>query len=199
MKKLSLFVALLFITLVFTGCGKQAPIQTCALTGSLACWTTWWAVDHSDLSGAVQGVLLALKNNDMTTLSTFVSAEWLRFSPYEHVNIQTDVVLHAQEVTSGLSLSMSYTRGAYDGSWEPIKLTIWQYFKKFVYDADFTNAPEVHYNQNVQRGNIINNISAVYPGTQSRWVEFYFPKIDPQYEGMDRKSLTLVFGNRAGQ
>jgi len=45
-------------------------------------------------------------------------------------------------------------------------------------------------NQEVMRGNIINNAFNVYQGKYI--VEFYIPGIDPKYDGMDRRSLTLV-------
>jgi hypothetical protein len=53
------------------------------------------------------------------------------------------------------------------------------------------------YNQVNERGNNINNIADIYEGKQR--VEFYFPGFDPQYEGMDWKSLTLVFDQVKGQ
>lgn len=79
----------------------------------------------------------------------------------------------------------------------PIDLGIGQYFEKFVNDADYANAPEIVSNQSTQRGNTINNIAQIYSGKQ--WVDFYFSGFDPQYEGMDWKSLTLVFDEVDGQ
>jgi len=200
MKKLLFLIPLLSITLLFSGCGKQTTSDACPISsGSFSCWTTSWWIDHSDFTWAVNSVLLSLKNQNFATLTTFVWSQWLRFSPYENVNIWTDVVLSTGEVENALSISRSYLWWNYDGSWEPIDLWIGQYFEKFVTDADWATAPEINYNQSTQRGNIINNISAVYPGTQSKWVEFYFSGFDAQYGGMDRKSLTLVFQNLDGQ
>ena len=53
------------------------------------------------------------------------------------------------------------------------------------------------YNQVSERGNNMNNIAEVYEGKQR--AEFYFSGFDPQYEGMDWKSLTLVFDQVDGQ
>jgi hypothetical protein len=53
------------------------------------------------------------------------------------------------------------------------------------------NAPEKYENQKFDRGNIINNAFDVYNGKQL--FEYYFSGFDAQYEGMDRKSLILVF------
>lgn len=194
MKKLFFLIPLLSITLLFSGCGKQTVSDACPISsGSFSCWTTSWWIDHSDFTGAVNTVLLALKNQDFATLVTFVWSQWLRFSPYEHVDISTDVVLSTGEVENALTISRSYLWWNYDGSGEPIDLWIGQYFEKFVNDADYVNAPEIIYNQSTQRGNTINNIGQVYQGKQR--VEYYFSWFDAQYEGMDRKSLTLVFDN----
>jgi hypothetical protein len=73
----------------------------------------------------------------------------------------------------------------------PIDLTISAYFQKFVYDVDFLNAPEKYENQKFDRGNIINNAFDIYSGKQL--FEYYFSGFDAQYEGMDRRSLILVF------
>jgi hypothetical protein len=105
--------------------------------------------------------------------------------------------LDTELVANAPILSRSFTWWSYDGSGEPIDLWIGQYFEKFVNDADYTNAPEILYNQSVQRGNTINNIAQTYQGKS--WVEFYFSGFDAQYEGIDRKSLTLVFEQVGGQ
>lgn len=43
----------------------------------------------------------------------------------------------------------------------------------------------------------MNNIAEIYEEKQR--IEFYFPGFDPQYEGIDWKSLTLVFDQVDGQ
>jgi hypothetical protein len=108
-----------------------------------------------------------------------------------------DVILPTEIVASAPILSRSYVWGTADGSGEPIDLGIGQYFEQFVNDADYATAPEIFYNQSQQRGNTINNIAQVYSGKQ--WVEFYFSGFDAQYEGIDWKSLTLVFDQVDGQ
>jgi hypothetical protein len=193
------FFPLIFVcslSLLLVACGKK-PIETCSLTGSTTCWITSWTIDRSDLSGSIQTVLRALKAEDFTTLAQFVWPQGLRFSPYEYINIETDVVLDKQIVENALTISRSYIRWTTDGKWDPIDLWIGQYFEKFVNDADYTKAPIVLYNTSIQRGNTINNIAEIYKG--KKWVEFYFSGFDPQYGGMDWKSLTLVFEQVAGQ
>lgn len=194
MKKLFFLIPLLWL-IAFSGCSKQAPAETCPIsTGNFSCWATSWTLD---LSGTTEAVMLAIKNSDLPKLSTFVWPKWLRFSPYEYINTGTDVVLTSGEVYYGQAMSRSFTRWSYDGSGEPINLWIWQYREKFVYDVDFITAPEVYHNQKFQRGNITNTIFDVYTGKEI--IEYHFPQIDPQYEGIDWKSLYLVLENVNGQ
>ena len=154
-------------------------------------------LDHRDFSGALQTVLSALKQQDFITLATFVWPQWLRFSPYASVNTATDVILDTQIIENAASINRSYVRGTSDGKWDPIDLWIGQYFEKFVNDANYSKAPEVFYNQNIQRGNTTNTIAQVYTGKS--WVEFYFSWFDPKYQWIDRKSLTLIFDHMDGQ
>lgn len=196
MKKFFLIVLLCSLWMTLIGCSKEIVSETCPLTGNV-CELPSWTIDHSDLSWVIQDVLLAIKNTDLLTLSSFVWPQGLRFSPYEYVNTTSDVILNTGEVANGLALSRSFTRWAYDWSGEPIDLWIGQYREKFVYDRDFMNAPEVYHNQKFERGNTFNTIFDVYSGKYI--IEYHFPRTDPQYEGMDWRSLILVFEEVNGQ
>jgi len=63
--------------------------------------------------------------------------------------------------------------------------------------VDFLNAPEVNENKEIMRGNIINNVFDIYKDKEI--IEFYIPGIDPKYDGMDRRSLTLVLEKTDGK
>ncbi len=181
MKKIFFSVLLFSLSILLVGC-TQVPSKT---------------VDHSDFTGALQTVLSALKHQDFSTLATFVWPQGLRFSPYEYVNIETDVILDTKIIINATTINRSYVWWISDGKWDPIDLWIGQYFEKFVNDADYANAPEVLYNQSKQRGNTTNNIAEVY--SWKSWVEFYFSWFDPKYQWIDRKSLTLIFDHVNGQ
>ena len=79
----------------------------------------------------------------------------------------------------------------YAGSGEPIQLSFPDYYAKFVYDVDYANAPQVSLNHRLSTGNSIDNSAEFYPGAMV--VEYYFPGFDPQYGGMDWRSLRLIF------
>ena len=136
-------------------------------------------------------IVSALKNKDMVTLSQYVHPQMgLRFSPYATVK-DSDQVFAADKVLGLVNDPTIYLWGNYDGSGAPINLTFADYYAKFVYDVDFANAPEIALNHRLGTGNSIDNAFEYYQS--SMVVEFYFPGFDPQYTGMDWRSLRLVF------
>jgi hypothetical protein len=136
-------------------------------------------------------VIMLLKNKDMVTLSDDVHPLLgLRFSPYASVK-DTDQVFSANQVAGLLTNNTVYTWGSYDGSGAPIELTFVEYYFQFVYDVDFSTAPQIALNHRLGEGNSLDNAQEFYPG--SMVVEYYFPGFDPQYEGMDWRSLRLIF------
>jgi hypothetical protein len=136
-------------------------------------------------------VIGILKDQDMVILSQYIHPQMgLRFSPYAYVK-DTDQVFPADKISGLIADSTVYTWGVYDGSGEPIDLTFAYYYSKFVYDVDFANAPQVALNHRLGVGNSIDNSQEFYPGAMI--VEYYFPGFDPQYAGMDWRSLRLVF------
>jgi len=137
-----------------------------------------------------------LKNQDFVSLSGFIHPyDGVRFSPYAYVK-DSDQVFSADEIMNILSDTGIYTWGAYSGTGESINLSFPEYYSKFIYDQDFTNAPKVALNQRLSAGNSIDNSTEFYPGAMI--VEYYFPGFDPQYSGMDWRSLRLVFSEDNG-
>ncbi len=100
-------------------------------------------------------------------------------------------IFPASQVLNFLPDKKVYTWGIYDGSGLPINLTSAEYYNKFIYDVDFINAPEISYNRIIGKGSTINNAFEIYPNTII--VEYHFSGFDPKYEGMDWRSLRLVF------
>jgi len=138
--------------------------------------------------------ILAIKNKDAEKLSNIIHPDkGVRFSPYSHINTDSDIIFSASQFLNFFQNNKIYLWGAYDGSGLPINLTPAEYYNKFIYDVDFAAAPEIGYNQTISKGNIINNIFEAYPGATI--VEYYFSGFDPKYEGMDWRSLDLVFEN----
>jgi len=135
--------------------------------------------------------VLALKNLDMDSLSTFVHPKLgVRFSPYAYVR-DTDLVFSAAQVKGLAADSSTYLWGYADGSGLPINLTFQEYYDRYIYDQDFAKADEVSISERLGLGNMIDNSKDFYPGSQI--VEYYFSGFDPNLQGMDWESLLLVF------
>lgn len=139
-----------------------------------------------------------LKNKNMAGLANLVHPEkGLRFSPYFYVDVQNDKVFDAQQV-AGLDRDATiYTWGIYDGIGEPIDLTFNDYYDKFVYDEDFINPHLIGNNTPIGSGNTVDNVSAAYP--DGTFIEFHFTGFEPGNDGMDWRSLRLVFEQDEGQ
>lgn len=120
----------------------------------------------------------------------------LRFAPYPYLR-ETDRVFCPGELAALPDSEDPLLWGNYDGSGEPIQLTFPAYHERFVYDADFFQPAVVGFNQEVSSGNMINNLAEVFP--DGIMVEYYFPGFDPQYGGMDWRSLRLVFVQMDGE
>lgn len=135
-------------------------------------------------------VLSALKSRDFANLAKYVHpTKGLRLSPYSYINSQYLVFSSSQLPNLPVDKTI-YTWGTYDGSGFSIQLTFADYHKKFIFDRDYTLAPQVKYNQLIKTGNTMSNISEFYPNAQ--FVEYHFPDTKAQ-EFMDWSSLRLIF------
>ncbi|PIQ75927.1 hypothetical protein COU78_03085 [Candidatus Peregrinibacteria bacterium CG10_big_fil_rev_8_21_14_0_10_49_24] len=137
-------------------------------------------------------VISALKARDLETLSQLSHPiKGVRFTPYTYVNGGRNIFFYAKDIPRAMDDPTYHRWGDYDGSGEPIYMTFAEYYDEFIYDHDYRNAPEVFWNQRVNRGNSIDNAAEAYPDSQI--VEYHFPGFNEQFGGMDWSSLRLVF------
>ena len=137
-------------------------------------------------------VVQLLANTDMTALSAHVHPTLgVRFTPYPYVNTATDVVLSSAQVATAISVPVQNNWGAEDGTGDPLLMDYATYHARYVYDEDYANPEVIGIDAVIGYGNTIDNLSAVYPN--ARFLDFHFNGIDPQYDGMDWRSLRLVF------
>ncbi len=154
------------------------------------------AQSTSPLLTAIEAVDI-LKTGNLDDLEDYTHpTKGIRFSPYSYVNAQNDIVISASNLNGIMQNAQTYTFGSYDGSGDPINLTFQAYYDEFVYDQDFANAELIGNNTAVKTGNMINNLSDVYPA--GYFVEFHFSGFDPQYEGMDWKSIRIIMEQESG-
>ncbi|MGI8637291.1 MAG: hypothetical protein ACR2KZ_18005 [Segetibacter sp.] len=133
-----------------------------------------------------------LKNRDYTRLTQFIHPQsGIRFSPYGIVDSLKNKTLSASQIMELANNKKTIKWGTFEGTGEPIKLTINDYFKRFVYDVDFMNAEKKSINRIIGPDSSLSNIKAFYP--DGDFVQYYFSGFIKQYEGMDWKSLVLVF------
>lgn len=148
--------------------------------------------DNSYLLERASQVLEALKAEDYAALSELVHPQrGVTLTPYSTVDPSCDNVLPQTSVAKLATDDQVYLWGLYDGSGDPIRCTGTEYFDRYVFNVDYTEAPQVGIDTVLIRGNALENAAAAYPN--GRFVEYHFPGIDPELEGFDWCSLKLVF------
>ena len=137
-------------------------------------------------------ILTSLKNKDFEKFSEFFHPILgVRFSAYAFIDTTKDLKFTSDKFLKQIEKSDKLAWGSYDGSGEPIELTVKEYFDEFVYSADFLNAEKVSLNEAISGGNTVNNIETAYKDCD--FTESYFSGFNKEYEGLDWCSLRLVF------
>lgn len=137
-------------------------------------------------------ILDVLKGKEYEKLVDYMHpVKGVRFSPYAYVDTLKNIRLQRVEFLGELQKNEPIRWGEFDGSGDPMVLTMKDYFAKFVYNADFQNAEKTAYNEMLGHGNSLNNLTTIYPN--SNFTESYFSGFDPKYNGMDWTCLRLVY------
>lgn len=137
-------------------------------------------------------IIELLRERRIESLADVVHPELgLRLAPYAHLS-EDDVILSAGQLLNAWRGERVIRWGRYDGSGEPIELSLPDYFEEFVYDADFA-AGRVGVNRRLGRGNTVSNLEQVYP--EAEFVEFHRAGSE-RYAGLDWRSLRLVLRAR---
>jgi hypothetical protein len=137
-------------------------------------------------------ILKSLKENAYTGLAEFIHPKiGIRFSPYGYIDTAVDQILSRNKLIVLGKSQKKIKWGFEDATGKPIKLSLNDYVKKFVYDVDFLNAEKKGVNKFFGEGNSLNNLKEVYP--RCNFVEFYFSGFDPKFGGMDWRAVRLVF------
>ena len=138
-----------------------------------------------------QTVLSALKSYRYDQLREIIHPDLcLQFSPYSYLN-SSKLTFCGSEIDLAAASEDLLLWGSYDGTGNPINLSFGEYHEEFVYDQDYFHPLIVGYNTEVSSGNSLNNIQEIYP--DGMMIEYYFPGFDPQYGGLDWRSIRLVF------
>ena len=148
--------------------------------------------DNFPLLSAACAVNRCFQQGDWAGLASYIHPErGVTFTPYSTVDPETDLTFTPSQIKGLAQDQTVYTWGFEDGRGDPIKLTILQYLERYVYDTDYTQAPEIGVDRIITGGNALENLAEAYPGC--RFVDFGFPSADPANDGLDWTSLKLVF------
>ncbi|ANH84151.1 hypothetical protein A8C56_22590 [Niabella ginsenosidivorans] len=153
----------------------------------------------SVLSATTKEVLTLFKNKEYEKLDSFIHPEeGIRFSPYGTVDPKDDKKFSREEfkglITTDRNKKIEW--GSYDGSGNPILLTPAEYFGRFVYDGNFLKPQKAGVNIRFGKGNSINNLKTVYPG--SEFTENYLDGTKKN-GGIDWRSVRLVYKLKNGR
>jgi len=154
--------------------------------------------DNRALLSLAFDIASVLEQRDYQTLSTYVHpSEGVLFTPYSTVDLNANLSFTPYQVAKLGSDTTKYVWGISDGKGEPLELTVSDYFSRYVYNADYTQAPLLGVDRIIGSGNALENVLDVFP--DCRFVEFYFPGIAPEYNGFDWCGLKLVFLEYQGE
>lgn len=137
-------------------------------------------------------VIKLLKEKDMKELAKYIHPTFgVRFTPYTTVSLETDLVFNKENMENFFTDEKEYLWGYYDGSGFDILLKPSEYYDEFIYDENYVNTEKIGYNEVLSSNNNLENQFAFYHN--SIVVEYYFSGFNPDYMGMDWRSLRLVF------
>lgn len=194
---LKLYTALL-LSMLFAACENNSPANVTAQADSTAQVIDTTALVKTDtpaksvdiLSFARDSILQTLQAKDYAGLVRFMSDEGIRFYPYGVLDTTAAKALSRSEFVALLKTNSKTFWGYADGNGDSLILTIPEYCKRYVYDVPFKQADKTAIDKIIDPTTATSKIAVLYP--HHRFVQFYFPGFNKQYEGMDWKSLTLV-------
>lgn len=179
------------LCLVLLSCGEQTNKTTDAAITDSSNVKARSLPEDSVLVGLTKEILTRIKNRDYTALANYMHPDsGIRFSPYGYID-QRDLRFSREKFLTALNQQPVLQWGFYEGSGDSILLTVRAYFDKFVYDVDFLNAEFTSINQIKAPETSLNNMPAYY--TDVVFTESYFSGFEKKYDGMDWRSLRLLY------
>lgn len=191
-------ISLLVINLLFACNGTEQKSETennntkDSVTTTPNVDSTANVLNEDDAFSISDEILKTIKEKNFKKIGDYIHpTEGLRLSPYVYVDTAENRKFSKEEF---LALAGSQTKinwGATDAGEDSIYMSLAQYFDRYVMDADFLKAEKRSFNKSLSSGTLPSNVNEVYPSAD--FVEYYFPGFEKKYDGMDWKSLKLVF------
>ncbi len=193
-------IAAVLICLFITACkdetkkkGKITPTATNTAQASES-------NPDSVLLHLTQDILTAFKTKNYSAVADFIDpVSGIRFSPYGYIDTIRNVIFSKEKFAeqAGRSNQDKIIWGEFDGSGDTINMTLNEYIAKFVYDVDFSKPETRKVNEFIGHGNSLNNLLSVYKDCD--FTESHFSGFEKKYEGMDWRSIRLIFRERDGK
>jgi hypothetical protein len=142
-------------------------------------------------------ILRTIKNKNYSALASLIHpVEGIRFSPYAYIDTVRHIKFSSATFIAqvGASEQDVLLWGEFDGTGDPIKMTLNTYMKRFVYDVDFIKPEKRSVNKFISEGNSLNNLLTVYKNCN--FTESHFSGFNEKYGGHDWRTLRLVFKER---
>lgn len=147
---------------------------------------------EADLIAFSDKVVTSLKEKNFIAFAEFIHpTEGVRFSAAAYIDAKGDKILQKNEIIELSKNNKDFTWGIHEAIGDPIVLNINKYFEQYVYDVDFLTKAQKQINQATNTGNSVGNIKEIYP--KYDFVEYHFKGENKEYEGLDWKTLTLIF------
>ncbi len=188
-------IILLGVGITFASCGNEQTNDSISTINRENALVNIVSTPNEDLSNSVLHTLQTANYTEF--INYFHPEKGVRFSPYGFINRETDLVLSKDQFMNGIATNKKMNWGRYDGTGHPIDLTVKEFIDRFIYDVDFLNAEKMSVNKIIASGNSLNNIEEIYPN--AFYTESYFSGFNPDYDGMDWRSLRLVFEELDGK
>lgn len=145
-----------------------------------------------ELLKAANAILQILSDKDYKALSDALnSVKGISFTPYSSVDPEHDKTLRPEELETLFESGEILTWGSWDGSGEPIELSLDAYWDRFVWNADYHNADQIGVNRLCRTGNATENLTEQYPNCE--YIDYEIDSLSGEEAGTDWTSLRLVF------
>ena len=147
-----------------------------------------------------QNILVTLKNKNYPAFANYIHpVSGIRFSPYGYVDTLKHLRFSREKFIAMVRNDSQdmIIWGEFDGTGDPIKMTLNNYMQRFVYDVDFAKPEKRSVNEFIGSGNSLNNLDSVYKDCD--FTESHFSGFEKKYEGHDWRTLRLVFKERKGK
>ena len=136
-------------------------------------------------------VAYLLRNHDLVTIAEIAHPKkGVRFAPQSFLS-EADLIFSAEEVANLWDDPVIYQWGYSMGEGAPLLMTFQDYYEQFVYSADYLFADRIGYGITVSHATTVENSLEIYP--DATMIEYHFDGFNPQYEGLDWRTLRLLF------